>query len=214
MNENEGPSTAATPESLWKSIDGREEADMDITFTPDQLCAMARSRERLSIWSRRVLLIALIGLVGVLAYKVFAVSQLWPRLSMGWYLAWNCLVVWGLFRKGPSRMSATESCASFLRREFEAKRSGLLATRRYMLILLIPPFLASWWSGGLHGVRLNHWNLKALGIDPSSQLYKFAGGPWPFVILGFLLVLDWLAFGLAANKATRELDDLRRRTQE
>ena len=133
---------------------------------------------------------------------------------MAWPLAWTCLAFWGLFRREPSRMIATESCASFLRREFEAKRSGLLATRRYLLLVVIPPFLASWWSGGLRAVRLNHWNLRALGVDPSSQLYRFAGGPWPFVIMGFLLALDWLAFGLAAKKASRELDDLRRRTQE
>jgi len=80
--------------------------------------------------------------------------------------------------------------------------------------MIIPPFLASWWGGSLRAVRLNHWNLRALGVDPSSRLYQFAGGPWPFVIMGFLLALDWLAFGLAAEKATRELEELGRRTQE
>ena len=212
MNESERPSSPATPESVWKSMDGKE-ADMDIVFTPDQLCAMARSRESLNIWGRRILLILLIIFAGVLAYKVFSVSQLWLRLSMGWYLAWTCLLVWGASREKPRLMSATESCVSFLRREFEAKRSGLLGIQRYMLLVLIPPFLASWWGGGWRALRLNHWNLRALGVDPSSQLYKFAGGPWPFVILGFLLVLDWVAFGLAAKKATRELEELGRRTQ-
>lgn len=37
---------------------------------------------------------------------------------------------------------------------------------------------------------------------------------WPFIITGLLLVLVWLAFGLAAGKAARELDELRRRTQD
>ncbi len=38
MNESERPSTPATPESVWKSTNGKEENRMDITFTPDQLC--------------------------------------------------------------------------------------------------------------------------------------------------------------------------------
>jgi len=205
MNESERPSTPATPESVWKSIE-KEEASMDITFTPDQLCALARSRERESIWSRRVLLTLLIGLAGAFAYNVFSVSELWVRLSQGWMLAWTCLLSWR-FRGGPRRMSATESCASFLRREFEGKRNGLLEIRRYMF-LLIPPILVSWWAGG-PAIRL-----RALGVGLSSWLYEFASGPWPFIITGLLLVLVWFAFGLAAKKATRELDELRRRTQE
>ena len=123
MNESERPSTPATPESVWKSINGKEEANMDITFTPDQLCAMARSRERESTWSRRILLMLLIGLAGAFAYNVLSVSLLWLRLSQGWMLAWTCLLVWR-FRRGPRRMTATDDCASFLRREFEGKRRG------------------------------------------------------------------------------------------
>lgn len=206
MNESERPSTPATPESVWKSIHGKEEASMDTTFTPEQLCAMARSRERECVWSRRILLFILIGLAAGFAYNVFSVSQPWVRLSQGWMLAWTCLLVWGL-RRGPRRMNATESCATFLRREFESKRSGFLEIRRYMF-LLIPPILASWWGGG-PAIRL-----RALGVYPSSRLYEFASGPWPFIIIGLLLMLVWFAFGLAAKKAMRELDDLRRRTQE
>lgn len=223
MNESERPSTPATPENVWKFIDGKEEVNVDITFTPDQLCAMARSRERLNLWARRILLILLIGFAGVLAYmlaavgdpsrNIFSVSQLWARLAIGWLLGCTCLLVWGAFHRGPRRMSAADSCASFLQREFEAKRSGLLAIQRYMLLVLIPPMVALWWGGGWRAARLGHWGLKARGVDPSSWLYQLAGGPWPFIILGLVLVLDWLAFGLAAQKATRELDELARRTQ-
>lgn len=205
MNESERSSTPATPESVWKSINGKEETNMDMAFTPDQLCAMARSRERESTWSRRVLLTLLICLAGAFAYNVFAVSQLWVRLSQGWMLAWTCLLVWR-FRTGPRRMSATESCASFLQREFDGKRSGLLEIRRYMF-LLIPPILVSWWGRG-PAIRL-----RALGVDPSSRIYGLVSGPWLFIITGLLLALVWLAFGLAAKKATYELDELRRRTQ-
>ncbi len=206
MNESDRPSTPATPESVWKSIIGKEEGDMDVTFTPDQLCAMARSRERESIRSRGVLLTLMIGLAVVFAYNVVSARELWVRLSQGWMLAWTCLLVWR-FRGGPHRLSATESCASFLQREFEGKRSGLREIRRYMF-LLIPPILVFWWAGG-PAIRL-----KALGVDPSSRMYGFASGPWPFIIVGLLLVLVWLAFGLAAKKAKREFDELRRRTHE
>jgi len=202
MNENERP---ATPESVWKSIGGKEESRMDMALTPDQLCAMARARERESLWSRRILLTMLIGLSGGFAYNVLSSSQLWVRLTQGWMFAWACLLVWR-FRRGPRRMSATEDCASFLRREFEGKRKGMLEIQRYML-LLVPPILASWWAG------LPFMRLRALRVDPSSPLYQFASGPWLFVVIGLLLALIWLAFGLAARKARGELDELRRRTQ-
>ena len=72
MKNSERPST---PESVWKSIGGKEEASMDITFTPDQLYAMARSRERENLWGQCIGLIMFIGLAGVLAYNVISVHQ-------------------------------------------------------------------------------------------------------------------------------------------
>jgi hypothetical protein len=205
MKDSEGP---PTPESVWKSIAGKEEASMDITFTPDQLYAMARSRERENLWGQYIGIILFTGLAGVCAYTVISVHQIWPRLSQAWLFAWSCWLAWGVGR-GPRRINPTESCASFLRRSYESKRGGFLALRWY-LFLLIPPFLASWWTGG--ALRLSR--LKALGVEPSSRLYEFSSGPWPLIILLMSLVLVWFAFGLAAKKAERELDELRRRTQE
>ena len=210
MNEHERPSPPATPESVWRSMDGKEGTSMDMTFTPDQLCAMARSRERESAWGWRLFLALLLGLAGAFVYNALSVDQLWTRLSQGWMLAWACLLVWRL-RHGPGRMSATESCAGFLQREYENKRSGFLAFRRY-LFLLIPPIAASWWGGGGLALRLSR--LKALGVAPDSWLYDFARGPWLLLITGIALVLVWLAFGAAARKATRELEELRLRTRE
>lgn len=204
MNENERPSEPGTPESVWKSVSRKDEFSMD--FTPDQLCAMARSRERETIRSRRILLIMLIGLAGALTYNVLSISQLWVKLSQTWMLAWTCLLIWKL-RYRPRRMNSTESCASFLRREFQRKRGGLLEFRRY-LFLLAPPVLISWLASG-PAIRL-----RALGVDPTSRVYQVASGPWPFIIIGLLLALVWVAFGLAAKKATREIDELRSRTQE
>lgn len=206
MNDSERPSTAA---SVWKSI-GNEEASMDITFTPDQLYSMARSRERENLWGRRIGLILFTGLAGVLAFNVISVHQLWAWLSQVWLFAWTCLLAWGVGR-APRRMNPTENCAGFLRRSYESKRRGFLALRWY-LFLLLPPLLASWWTGGARALRLSR--LKAFGAEPSSRLYEFSSCPWPAIILLVPLVLAWFAFGLAAKKAERELDELRRRTQE
>ena len=203
MNDSERPST---PDSVWKSIAQKEETNMlDVTFTPDQLFAMARSRERESLWSRRILLALLIGLAVAFAYNVFTVSEVWLRLTQAWMLAWVCLLLWRL-RRRPRRMMVSENCGAFLRREFESKRSGLLEIRRY-LFLLVPPILVSSWTGG-PAVRL-----RSLGVAPGSRLYDFVSGPEPFVIIGLLLALVWLGFSLAARKAARELEELRRRTE-
>jgi len=206
MNDSERPA----PDRVWQSILGKEEERMDIPFTPDQLFAMARSRERENLWGQRIGFILFTGLAGVLAYNVISVHQIWSRLSLTWLFAWSCLLAWWVGR-GPRRVNPTESCTSFLRRSYESKRAGFLALRRY-LFLLIPPLLASWFTGGARALRLSR--LRALGVEPSSRLYEFSSGPWPLIILLVSLVLAWLAFGLAAKKAERELDELRRRTQE
>jgi hypothetical protein len=191
-------------------MDGEEELGTEIAFTPDQLCAMAHSRERLSIWSRRILLILWIGIAGLSVYNVFSVTHLWARLSQAWIFAWACMLIWKS-RRSVRGMSAMESCTSFLQRVFEAKRSGMLEMRRYVL-LLIPPILVSCWADSVRALRLTR--LRMLGVSSSSLLYEFASGPWLFIVMALLLVLIWFAFGLAAKKASRELDDLRRRTQE
>jgi len=205
MKDSERPSTA---ESVWKSIGGKEEASMDITFTPDQLNGMARSRERENLWGQRIGVILFTGAAGVSAYYAIFGHQVWSRAWLIWLFAWCCLLAWGIGR-GPRRVNPTESCASFLRRSYESKRGGFLALRWY-LFLLIPPLLASWWSGGARALRLSR--LKALGVEPSSRLYEFSSGPWPFIVLLVALALAWFAFGLAAKKAERELDELSRRT--
>lgn len=167
---------------------------------------MARSRERETIWSRRILLIVLIGLAGSFTWNVVSFSQPWVKLSQTWMLAWTCLLLWRLRRRSRP-LSAAETCAAFLRREFENKRGGLLEFRR-SLFLLAPPILIAWLAGG-PAIRL-----RALGLDSSSRVFQFASGPWLFIVIGLLLALVWLAFGLAAKKATRELDELCRRTRE
>lgn len=194
MNESERPSTPATPERVWRSMDEKEEIEMDITFTPDQLCAMARSRKRLNLWGRHCAdttgrfcwsARAHARGVGRPSHNIFPVSQVWARLGIGWYLAWTCLLTWGVLHRQPGRMRTTECCGRFLQREFEAKRRGLLATQRYLLLVMIPPILVFWWTPGMHALRLSR--LNALGLDPSRRLYEFASGPWAFIIILFCL---------------------------
>jgi len=215
MNESERPSTPGTPESVWQSIAGKGERPMEMTLTPDELSAMARSRERESAWSRGMFLAVLIALGFAFAYNAISIGQVWMRLAQAWMFGWICLLVWRLRLRrgrGPGGRSAMESCASYLRREFEVKRRGLLEMRRY-LFLLIPPILVSWWASGGHAPGVAKV-LETMGVGRSSSLYGFASGPWVFVICGVLLVVVWFAFGAAAQKAMREMEELRRRTQE
>jgi hypothetical protein len=86
----------------------------------------------------------------------------------------------------------------------EGQRNALLQVRRFVS-LLIPAIAASWWGGG-PAVKA-----RALGIVPSSPLFRFSGGPGPFLIVGLALAFVWFAFGDAAEKAKREIENLRRR---
>jgi len=88
---------------------------------------------------------------------------------------------------------------NFLRREFEAKRQGLLWARRCWL-LLIPAMLASWWGGGpLRG--------KALGIRPSwwpSLLNQHE----PLIVTSLVVAFVWFTLWKEARKVERETDKL------
>jgi len=73
---------------------------------------------------------------------------------------------------------------------------------RRRLFLLIPGIVASWWGGGPLTAA------KARGLDPSSWLYHFLAGPWPFVLIVTALVLVWFAFGKAAEKAAQDREEV------
>jgi len=45
---------------------------------------------------------------------------------------------------------------------------------------------------------------KALGFAPSSWQFQLSIGPWPFLIIGAVLIIVWFAFGKAAEKALRD----------
>ncbi len=200
MHEDERPST---PEGVWKSIHEKEEESMEMTITPDQLCAKARWRERENVWALRLVLVLLILLAGFFAHNVYAMTQPWVRLGQFWMIGVLCFYFVRLVRQSPRRMRADESCASFLEREFEGSRNTALEARR-AIFLMVPAILASWWGGG-PALRL-----KALGVDPSSPQFQFASGPGPFIVIGLVLAFVWFSFGHTAKKASRQIEELRR----
>jgi len=89
------------------------------------------------------------------------------------------------------RFGPGEPCARFLGRQHEERRSGYLRIRR-RLFLLVPGIWACWWG------------------SPSSWPLTSHSGPWLFLSTVAVLILVWIEFGKAANKAARERDDVLR----
>ena len=200
MHENERPST---PESVWKSIQEKEEVSMEMTMTPDQLCAKARWRDRENVWVYRTGSVILVLFAGFFAYNAYFVTQPWVRLGQLWMVGLLCFYFVKLIRQTPRRMRTNESCASFLEREFEGSRNTALEARRAVL-LLVPAILMSWLGGG-PALRL-----KTMGVDPSSWWFQVATGPGQFIVTGLILIFLWFSFGNAAKKASRQIEELRR----
>jgi hypothetical protein len=144
---------------------------MQIILTPDELCTMAQSREKLNARVVRGVVVVTVALAAGLLYNVYRIDQPWLRLGQA--------------------------------RQYEERRCGYLRIRR-RLFLFIPGIAASWWGGGPLAA-VNAW-----GLDPSSRLFHFCAGPWPFVMTGIALLLVWFAFGKAAEKAAHECAEVRR----
>jgi hypothetical protein len=171
-------------QSAWKSQE-EGEGTMQVALTPDQIANMARSREKLNTRLAIGVLAVAVALAAALLYNVYRLEQPWIRIGQAWTLGVIVYLVapemeWGRRRKGSS-----EPCASFLARQYEERRAGYRRIRN-RLFLLIPGMAATWW-----GRRLE-------------------AGPWLFVFCGAALVLVWLAFGKAAEKAARDSDETRR----
>jgi hypothetical protein len=196
MRQSEDSPTHRTPESAWKSM-SEEEPGMEMTITTDQLCAMARWRERENVWARRVALGACVCFAALFAYYLITITQPWIRLGQAWMVGVMCFFFWGTIRRGPRRIRASEPCASFLQREYDGSRNTLLQVRRG-IFLVLPAIAASWWGG-----------YRAATADPSSWRFHFLNSPWPYTVVLLVLLLGWLVLGKAAEKASRELENLR-----
>jgi len=203
MQEPDEPREHDTPEAAWKSRKEEEHKSMQIALTPEELCALAQSREKLNARVVRGVAVVMVALAAGLLYNVYRVDQPWIRLGQAWTLGVIVYLFGPAFERGRRPIGASAPCAQFLARQHEERQRGYLRIRS-RLFLLIPGILASWWGGGVLAAA------KARGLDPSSWLYHFLAGPWPFVLTVMALVLVWLAFGKAAEKAAQDREEVRR----
>ena len=74
------------PENVWRSQTEEKQPSMQIALTPEKLCAMARSREKLNTYVSRGLVAVTIVLVGAFLYNVYRIDQPWIRLGQAWSL--------------------------------------------------------------------------------------------------------------------------------
>jgi hypothetical protein len=207
MSEAEESRRSETPERAWLLQENEEDRKMQITITPDELCSMVRAREKLE----KRLTWGIVGVTTVLAagllYNVYRIDQPWIRIGQAWILG----VVVYLFAPAIERqrryMGSGEPCARFLERQHEERRFGYLRIRS-RLFLLIPGMIACWWG------RSALLAVGASNLEKSNWLSRFFSGQWLFVMAGIALVLVWLAFGKAAEKAACELEQVRGSARE
>jgi hypothetical protein len=203
MSEPEELRERKAIEGAWKSQEEEQQPNMRIALTADELCALARSREKLNTYLTLTVAAVTAVFAGAFLYNVYAIEQPWIRLGQAWTLGVIIYLFWPAFASGHRRMGASESCARFLERQHEERRSGYLRIRR-RLFLFIPGIAASWWGGGPLAT------VKGRGLSPSFWLYHFCAGPWPFVMIGAALIIVWLAFGKAAERAAHDREEVRR----
>jgi hypothetical protein len=193
MREHEA-SESEIPKTVWRE-QGKEQQNMQVALTPDQLCAMARSRERLRVLVRSASLVVMAAIATGLLYDVYRVDQPWIRVGVAWTL---CVIVYlfgPAFENQARPAGASEPCTFFLEREHEERRRHYLRIRN-RLVLFIPGILACWF-----------------GRAPTVIKGSLASGPaptWLFLITAIALVLVWFAFGKAAQQAVRDRDEIRR----
>lgn len=187
-----------TPESIWKKSE--EKPAMQATFTAIQLATMSRSRERLNhyaIWAVRALLAFCAGSA---LFNVFTLSQPWLRVGQVCGLAAFVYLFSPALTRGVARQGMDEPSSHFLVRQHEERRRDYLWMRARLYVCL-PSLMASWW--GIAQVR-------GLGAPPT--LASLLAISWPFLACGAVLVVVWLAFDKAAEKAQQDADEIRRRT--
>ena len=182
------------PQTVWRA-QGTEQQNMQVALTPDQVCAMARSRERLRALVRSASLVVMVAIAAGLLYDLYRVDQPWIRVGVAWTL---CVIVYlfGTAFENQARPAvASEQCTLFLEREHEERRRHYLRIRN-RLFLFVPGILACWF-----------------GRAPTTIRGSFAPGSaptWLFLTTAIALVLVWFAFGKAAQQAVRDRDEIRR----
>ncbi len=181
-------------QNVWRA-QIKEDQNMQVALTPDQLCAMARSREKLNAHVRSISLVIVVAIAAGLLYVVYRVDLPWIRIGVAWTL---CIVVYlfgPAFENKVRQTGLSETCTRFLEREHEERRRQYLRIRN-RLFLFVPGILACWFG-------------RAPAIIKGSSSPESAPA-WLFLITAVALVLVWLAFGKAAQKAARDRDEIRR----
>jgi hypothetical protein len=201
MQGPDKPHEHDTPEAAWNSPKEEEHKRMQIALTPEELCAMAQSREKLNARVGLGVVVVTVALAAALLYNVYRVDEPWIRLGQAWTLGVIVYLFGPAFEHGRRPNGASEPCAQFLVRQHEERQRGYLRIRP-RVFLFIPGIVASLWDAGPLA--------RARGIDTSSWFYHFLAGPWPFVLNMTALVLVWFAFGKAAEKAARDREELQR----
>jgi hypothetical protein len=188
-------SESEMPQTVWRKQE-EEQRNMQGVLTPDQLCAMARSRERLSARVRSASLVVIVAIATGLLYDLYRVDQPWIRIGVAWTLSIVVYLFGPAFAKNKARgIDASEPCIRFLEREHEERRRHYLRVRN-RLFLLIPGILACWFGRALTIIK-----------GPSAS---YSAPPWLFLTTAIALVLVWFAFGKAAQKAASDRDEVRR----
>jgi hypothetical protein len=96
--------------------------------------------------------------------------------------------------------AGSESCADFLRAELGKKRARVLEMR-WILLLLFPGFVSSWYGGGPVTFAKN------LGIEWPALLH-FQASIAPVIGFALLIAFIWVKFGAEASAIQREMEGL------
>ncbi len=194
------PNDPDEPESVWK--DQNDERQMQrIKVLPDELEHLVRSREKLNHFAHWIAVTVMSLLAAGFLYNVWSANQPWIRFGQAWALGLLVYVLSTQLQYRVGRKGAHETCIHFLERQHEERARDYLRIRR-QLWLLTPSLVASWLGKGPLMIA------EARGLDPSSWLFRFCAGPWPFLLIFAVVVLIWLAFGAAADKARRDAREI------
>jgi len=116
------------PRTVWR-IQGKEQQSMQVALTPDRLCALARSLERLRAHLRSASFVLIVAIATGFLYDLYRDDRPWIRLGVTWTL---CMVVYlfgPAFENRARSADASEPCARFLEREHEERRRHYLRIR-------------------------------------------------------------------------------------
>jgi hypothetical protein len=185
---------------IWLSQEEEENKIMNTALAPNDLHETAQAREKLNTRVAGAIVAVTLTLAAGLLYNVYKIEQPWIRVGQAWTLAVLAYLVFAQFTPNRPRIGASEPCAQFLQRQHEERRCGYLRLRN-RLFLFIPGIVACWWG--------NASLIVSARFSPASFVSQ--PGSWLFLTTGAGLVLVWLAFGKAADKAARDRDELGRR---